>query len=169
MSNNELASVNHSENQVDEYRGMLQKLIEMGMNQSQEIVGIKNDVSGLNRRMDKYEFEEEITYEMQNTIDREVSKRVYAVLGLNPYPSRWSEEECLEYAKYGRTFRRRLRSEVSNKGHLAYPYKTTRKGNFDASIKDIEAWTPRIGIDGLKREIDMKAEAKRKAKEQGYE
>ncbi len=159
-----------------EYADMLQRLIEIGMmtnkkvdNIEQDMNTMRSDLGTVRTRVDKIERNEEITYEQQNMINSLISKRVYRVLGLNESPTRWTEEEQLTYAKYGRTFRRRLRSEVSNKGHLAYPFRTTAKGNYDAACRDIEAWQPRNGIDALKEEIDMKAQANRIAKEQGYE
>lgn len=72
-------------------------------------------------------------------------------------------------AKYGKMFSKRLRAEVSNKGHLAYPFRTTRKGNFQAACEDIEAWFPRLGVDALKKEADDRAKARKIAEEQGYE
>lgn len=159
-----------------EYKEMLQRLIEIGMgtnkkveNIERDIDSVKEDLGTVRTRVDRIEYSEEITYEQQNMINSVISKRVYQVLGLSPSPSKWNEEEQLTYAKYGRTFRRRLRSEVANKGHLAFPFRTTAKGNYDAACKDIEAWRPRGGEDELKAEIDKRAEANRIAKEQGYE
>lgn len=164
----ELANRNN-ESINEEYRGMLTRLIEMGMSTNQKVNNIEAKVDRVESRVDKIEFHEEITYEQQRTIDNLVTKRVYQVLELGEARTRWSEEEELENAKYGRTFRKRLRSEVSNKGHLAYPYRTTSKGNFDSACRDIMAWFPRNGVDALKAEIDRRAEAKRKANELGYE
>lgn len=156
-------------NPDNEYRGMLQRLIEIGMNTNQRVNNIESDLGQVKNRVDKIEYHEEITYEQQNMIGNLVTKRVYQVLGLEESASRWTEEEQLKYAKYGRTFRRRLRSEVSNRGHLAFPFRTTNKGNYDAACRDIMAWFPRNGVDALMAEIDRRAEANRIAKEQGYE
>lgn len=167
---NDLINDNSSGSQIaDEYRGMLQRLIEIGMNTNDRVNRIESKVDIVEKRVDHIEHNEEITYEQQNIINGLISKRVYQVLKLNQSPTKWTEDEQLIYAKYGRTFRRRLRSEVSNKGHLAYPFRTTAKGNYDAACRDIMAWFPRNGDDELKAEIDKRAEANRIAKEQGYE
>lgn len=168
---NSLRSENNKSimNPDNEYREMLQRLIEIGMNTNQRVNNIETDLGQVKNRVDKIEYHEEITYEQQTMIDTLVTKRVYQVLGLGDSSSRWSEDERLEYAKYSRTFRRRLRSEVSNKGHLAYPFRTTSKGNYDAACRDIMAWFPRNGVEALKVEIDERAKANRIAKEQGYE
>lgn len=167
---NDLINNNDGGSQIaDEYRGMLQRLIEIGMNTNDRVNRIESKVDIVEKRVDHIEHNEEITYEQQNIINGLISKRVYQVLKLNQSPTKWTEDEQLTYAKYGRTFRRRLRSEVSNKGHLAYPFRTTAKGNYDAACRDIMAWFPRNGDDELKAEIDKRAEANRIAKEQGYE
>lgn len=167
---NDLINNNDGGSQIaDEYRGMLQRLIEIGMNTNDRVNRIESKVDIVEKRVDHIEHNEEITYEQQNIINGLISKRVYQVLKLNQSPTKWTEDEQLIYAKYGRTFRRRLRSEVSNKGHLAYPFRTTAKGNYDAACRDIMAWFPRNGDDELKAEIDKRAEANRIAKEQGYE
>ena len=121
-----------------------------------------------NKRFDQIENQEEITYKQQNAIDAAVSKTVYGLLGIGSNPEKWSVEERTINAKYGKLFRKRLRMEVSNKGHLAYPYRTTQKGNFVNAINDIEAWVPRNGITGLMKEADDNALARKIAREQGY-
>lgn len=120
------------------------------------------------KRFDQLENHEEITYEQQNIIDSLISQVVYSRLGIGDKPSKWTIEERVINNKYGKLFRRRLRKEVANKGHLAYPYRTTQKGNFVDACKDIEAWYPRNGVDELKREADDNAIARKIAKEQGY-
>ena len=137
-------------------------------NLSKAVDEVKNDVGVIKERMDTIEFKEEITYEQQNAIDSAVSISVYKLLGIGTNPSKWTVDERTINEKYGKIFRRRLRKEVTNKGHLAYPYRTTHKGNFVDAIKDIEAWTPRNGIAGLMKEADDNALARKIAREQGY-
>lgn len=132
-------------------------------------VDMFDDRMGLiENRMDTLETREEITYEQQNTIDSLISKTVYNLMGIGASPIKWTDEEREINAKYGRLFRRRLRHEVSDKGHLAFPYRTTKKGNFIDACRDIEAWIPRNGIDALMKEADANARANKKAKEEGY-
>ena len=122
---------------------------------------IQDEIEGLKSR-------EEITYEQQNAIDSAVSRTVYKLIDIGESPSKWTVEERTINAKYGKLFRKRLRLEVSNKGHLAYPYRTTKKGNFIDAIRDIEAWTQSNGISGLMKEADDNALARKIAKAQGY-
>lgn len=133
-----------------------------------EVEGIKDDVTTIKGEVEQLKYSEEITYEQQNTIDSAISKTVYNLLGVGVNPEKWTVEERTISAKYGRLFRKRLRLEVSNKGHLAYPYRTTKKGNYVSAINDIEAWIPRNGIAGLMKEADDNALARKIAKEQGY-
>lgn len=129
---------------------------------------LKDDVSSVKKDIEELKYSEEITYEQQRSIDNAVSKRVYELLGIGENPSKWTLEERITNRKYGRLFRIRLRMEVSDKGHLAYPFRTTQKGNFTPALKDIEAWSPRYGIASLMKEADDNALAMKIAKEQGY-
>lgn len=135
---------------------------------STRVDSIEDAFNGLCDRVDIIEKSEEITYAQQNTIDSLISKTVYDRLGIGKNPSKWTMEERVTNEKYGRLFRKRLRRDVANKGHLAYPYRTTHKGNFKLACDDITAWYPAHGISELMREADEKAEARRLAKEQGY-
>lgn len=135
---------------------------------SKRVDYIEETIGSLTGRMDVIENAEEITYAQQNTIDSLISKTVYDRLGIGKNPSKWTMEERVTNEKYGRLFRKRLRRDVSNKGHLAYPFRTTTKGNFKLACDDIIAWYPAHGISELMREADEKAEARRLAREQGY-
>lgn len=126
-----------------------------------ELTNVKQDIADL-------QFNEEVTYEMQQSINNAVDKTVCRILGIGLVRNRWTPEERLINEKYGNLFRKRCRREVTSKGHLAFPFRTTKKGNFTSAIKDIEAWTPRYGIEALKREADDAAEARRIARELGY-
>lgn len=137
-------------------------------NLSKTIEEVKGDVSIMKGDIETMKYREEITYEQQNAIDNAVSKAVYSLIGVSGNPSKWTLEERTVNQKYGKLFRKRLRMEVSNKGHLAYPYRTTKKGNFIDAIRDIESWTPRNGITGLMKEADDNALARKIAREQGY-
>lgn len=155
--------------EVGELKGMLQRVLEINIGTSEKVNALDGKVSQMERRMDGFEYNEEITYAQQSTINGLIHKVVYMRLGIGTKPSEWSEEEQLINAKYGRMFSKRLRAEVANKGHLAFPFRTTRKGNFQAACEDIEAWMPRYGVDALKKEADDRARARKAAKEQGYD
>lgn len=159
---------NNSGNEISEYRGMLQRLIELGIGTSEKVDQLSGKVGQMEKRMDGFEFNEEITYTQQQALNTLICKIVRLRLGINPKKSEWSDEERLISEKYGKLFSKRLRQEVSNKGHLAYPFRATRKGNYQAALEDIEAWVPRNGIESLKKEADDNAMARRIAREQGY-
>ena len=161
--------IKNENNAVDEYKGMLQRIIELGIGTSEKVNALDSKVSTMEKRMDGFEYNEEITYVQQNALNSLIKKIVYMRLGIGTKPTQWSEEEQLINAKYGKMFSKRLRAEVSNKGHLAFPFRTTRKGNFQAACEDIEAWMPRYGIEALKKEADDRARARKIAKEQGYD
>lgn len=165
---NNLATTNDNSNPIAEYKGMLQRILELGIGTSEKVDALDGRIGRVEGRMNNIEHNEEITYEQQTMIDSLISKRVYQVLEINTSKSRWTEEEHEINEKYGRLFRRRLRSEVANKGHLAFPFRTTSKGNYDRACRDIEAWIPRNGVEALKEEADKAAEARRIAREQGY-
>ena len=156
-------------NPIAEYKQMLQRLIELGMENSDKVDRLDGRIDKIEKEVDTMKFDEEVTYEQQQGIDNAISKTIYSILGIGSNPSKWTMHERTENQKYGKLFRRRLRHEVANKGHLAYPYRTTKKGNYTSAIKDIEAWVPRYGIDALKKEADDNARARRIARGQGYD
>lgn len=155
--------------EVGELKGMLQRVLEINIGTSEKVNALDGKVSQMERRMDGFEFNEEITYAQQQVLNDLIHKTVYARLGIGMKRSEWSEEEQLVNAKYFKLFSKRLRKEVSDKGHLAFPFRTTRKGNYQLACEDVEAWYPRYGTDALKKEADDAARARRIAREQGYE
>lgn len=173
--NNEEENRNELSN-ISKLETMMAQLIEMQtdgqktmLQTNKKVERLSETVDVMNARVSALETSEEITYSQQNTIDSLVSQIVYERLGISGKPSEWTIEERTINQKYGKLFRKRLRKEVSSKGHLAYPFRTTQKGNFKQACEDIEAWYPRNGIDALKREADDNALARRIAREQGYE
>lgn len=119
---------------------------------------IRSDVEGLSGRMDILEQKEEITTEQAAAINRAIRKRVGDILGNN--------EEDL--AKYRRIFSARLYGDARKYAGLGNTYPATKKENFQRVIDYIESWIPSCGCAELKRKADIKAEARRKAKELGY-
>lgn len=119
---------------------------------------IRSDVEGLSGRMDILEQKEEITTEQAATINRSVRKRVGNILGDN--------EDDL--AKYRRIFSASLYGDARKYAGLGNTYPATKKENFQRVIDYIEAWIPSCGCAELKKKADIKAEARRKAKELGY-
>ena len=155
--------------EVGEMRGMLQRVLEIGIGTSEKVNALDGKVSKMERRMDGFEYNEEITYAQQQVLTDLIHKTVYSILGIGLKKSEWSEEEQLINAKYFKIFSKRLRKEVSDKGHLAFSFRTTRKGNYKLACEDVEAWDPRYGVEALKKEADDIARARKIAREQGYE
>lgn len=119
---------------------------------------IRSDVDGLTDRMDRLEQKEEITTEQAATINRTVRKRVGDILGNNEN----------DLAKYRRIFSASLYCDARKYAGLGNTYPATKKENFQRVIDYIEAWIPSCGCSELKNKADIKAEARRKAKELGY-
>lgn len=121
--------------------------------------GIRTDVDGLTDRMDRLEQKEEITTEQAATINRAVRKRVSEILGNNEN----------DLAKYRRIFSSSLYGDARRCAGLGNTYHATKKENFQRVIDFVESWIPSCGCSELKRKADVKAMARRKAKELGYE
>lgn len=119
---------------------------------------IRTDVDGLTGRMDRLEQKEEITTEQAATINRAIRKRVGDILG--------NDEEDL--AKYRRIFSASLYGDARKCAGLGNTYPATKKENFQRVIDYVEAWIPSCGCTELKKRADVKANARRKAKELGY-
>ena len=111
----------------------------------------------------------EITTQQAKNIRVAVHKQVCKLLGVSCKSYEYSLEDRILMDKYGSLFHSRCYSEVARKGHLASPYASTTNQNYIPAIADIEAWTPSKGIEGLKKEADDSALARKIALEQGYE
>lgn len=121
--------------------------------------GIRTDVDSLTNRMDNLELKEEITTEQAATIQRTVHKRVYDAIG----------HDKDDLAKYTRIFSKRLYNDARKYAGLGSPYHATKKENYQRVLDYIEAWSPTGGCMELKKEADKKAEARRRAKNLGYD
>ena len=119
---------------------------------------IQEKVSNHSTRLDQLELNEEITSEQEIVIRDSAKKRVFTIIG----------DDVLDYQKYFRSFISKLYTNARKEAGLGSKISKTRKGDYQRVINYIEAWTPKNGCAGLKEEIDIKAEAKRKAKELGY-
>ena len=119
---------------------------------------IRTDVDGLTCRINILEQKEEVTTEQAATINRAISKRIFEILGNN--------EADLE--KYRRIFYSRLYSDGRKYAGLGNTYHATKKENFQRVIDFVESWRPSCGCAELKKKADIKAEARQKAKELGY-
>ena len=98
-----------------------------------------------------------ITEEQANTLKTIVNRRAAEILYY----------DVNEMAKYFRTFVRQL--WIYLKGFsCGAEYRRTRKRNYQTVVDRVEAWIPKEGIQGLKDKVDKKAEAKRKAIQEGY-
>ena len=164
---NELSNF-EGDNNVVKLEGMMKELINMSIGTNKKIVELSADVSNLGKRMDDFENNSEVTTAQRNDIRRAVNRQVYMLLEVPARKQDWTLEDRIKVKKYSQLFHQRCYSETSRKGHLASPYGTTISQNFIQAIRDIEAWTPSNGIDGLMREADENATATKIASEQGY-
>ena len=119
---------------------------------------IRTDVDGLTCRINILEQKEEVTTEQAATINRAIRKRVIDILGNNEF----------DLEKYRRIFHSRLYSDARKSAGLGNTYHATKKENYQRVIDFVEAWIPSCGCAELKRKADIKAEARRQAKELGY-
>lgn len=125
---------------------------------TQSVTSMRNDISGLTDRMDQIESNEEITTEQTKKIINTAQTRVNTILG----------EDEFEHQKYFRSFVGRIYSDARKYAGLASSISTTKKRDYQRIIDFLEAWTPTGGISRLKRIIDDKAKAKKKAQIEGY-
>jgi len=120
---------------------------------------IGDNVSNLNDRMYNIEQNEEITTEQNENITSSVRRRIFEIIG----------NDELDLHKYYRIFAQRLYSNARRNGGMGSKVSRTKKRDYQKVIDFIEAWTPSGGCAKLKMEADIKAEARRVAKQQGYD
>lgn len=120
---------------------------------------MRNDIGAMKDDIYQIKYNGEITNSQSKTLAKAVKRRVYEILSNNPY----------EIAKYSKSFMARCWKESKDFGGVAEVYKETQKGDFQRAINYIEAWIPIGGCAKLKAEIDEKANARKKARFNGYE
>ena len=160
------------EKNISDMQAMMQRLMEISISNTNEM---KNDLRNMGtkidtveKRMDTFENNAEVTTQQKNSLRRAVNRQVCALLRVNPKKHERSLEEQTTYEKYSSLFHRRCYSEVSKQGHLATPYECTTAQNFIQAVNDIEGWIPSNTVEGLKQEADRDAIARKIAREQGY-
>ena len=163
-----MASENNLLSPVTRLESMMKELIQIETESVKKIENIDSRTANVEKRMDAWENNAEVTTQQKNQIRRAVSRRVYELLELPPKKHHWTLGHKVVSEKYSRLFHSRCYAEVSKLGHLASPYETTAQKNYNDSIKDIEAWIPANGVTGLKKEADDNATARKIAREQGY-
>lgn len=126
-----------------------------------EVSGIKTEMSKMRNDIDFLKDNAEITNAQRGYIRKVARNRVYTLLGLPLRKADMSEADKIVAVKYLSMFFNRCYSETSNLGHLNIPIGTTPKKNYDDAIRDLEAWTPSNGINGLKSEADEAARIRR--------
>ena len=119
---------------------------------------MRTDLDGLTGRMDRLEQKEEITTEQKNTLSRAVRKRCYEI----------TSEDPLKIEKYYKALISRCWSDAKKDAGVAERYEKTKKENFQRAIDYIERWIPKEGCQNFKDAVDIKAKARRRAKELGY-
>lgn len=133
---------------------MMKDLISINMETAKKVDNMDTRISSIEKRTEHLENDVQLTTQQRNTIRRAVHNQVLKVLELPERKSEWKTEHYILSQKYSSIFHARCYVEVASLGHLAKPYGDTTQRNFIDAIKDIEAWIPKNGIDGLKEEAD---------------
>lgn len=157
---NEVMNTSGSNEVIVELRDMMERLMMLNIKSNTKIDAIDNKVNAVEKRMNNFENNSEVTTQQKNNIRRAVNKQVCKVLGIPEKKDERSFNDKITIHKYSQIFHQRLYTEVSHKGHLSQPYETTIQQNYIQAIMDIEAWTPSNGIAALKQEADENANAR---------
>lgn len=139
---------------------MMRDLITINMDTAKKVDNMDGRISNIEKRTERLENDVQLTTQQRNTVRKAVHAQVLKILELPEKKSEWKPNHYIVSNKYSSIFHARCYVEVSSLGHLAKPYGDTTQKDFVDAIKDIEAWIPRNGIDGLKEEADMNREAR---------
>lgn len=139
---------------------MMRELISINMDTAKKVDGMDNRISNIEKRTQRLEDDIQLTTQQRNAVRKAVHNQVLKILELPEKKSEWKLDHYILSQKYSSIFHARCYVEVASLGHLAKPYGDTTQRNFVDAIKDIEAWIPRNGIDGLKAEADMNRKAR---------
>lgn len=139
---------------------MMRELISINMDTAKKVDGMDNRISNIEKRTQRLEDDIQLTTQQRNAVRKAVHNQVLKILELPEKKSEWELDHYILSQKYSSIFHARCYVEVASLGHLAKPYGDTTQRNFVDAIKDIEAWIPRNGIDGLKAEADMNRKAR---------
>ncbi|MCD8068488.1 MAG: hypothetical protein LUE87_06335 [Lachnospiraceae bacterium] len=145
--------------------GDLQKDVRL---MSVKMNSVEDSVTVIKQEITDIKENEEINFSQQQNIRSAVNTRVYSLLNIPRRRDDRTMSDRVNIQKYVSLFCRRCYTETQRKGHLGDPYRTTPKKNYDMAMHDIEAWYPSNGVDGLRKEADENALARKIAEEQGY-
>lgn len=126
---------------------------------SSTVTGIDTRIGELSDDIDQLKLNEEITTTQQEIIVELARKRVLEIIGDDP----------LEVKKYFKIFIQRLYKDTRQNAGLGSKIARTKKCDYQRCVDYIEAWIPSCGCAELRAKADANAEARRKAKELGYE
>ncbi len=99
----------------------------------------------------------ELSSAQRKTMRNAVGRRVRELLGLPIGVAKkdMDENQRTTFALYSDAFYGACWSEVKRMGHISHPYEITPKKFYDDGLRDIEAWYPELGIDGLKAKAEQ--------------
>lgn len=126
---------------------------------SKTVYSISEDVTNISSEIEQLKLNEEVTTTQQETIIEAAKRRVLEILG----------DDELEKKKYFRIFIQKLYGDTRKMAGLGSKIARTKKGDFQRCIDYIESWIPSCGCAELRNKADKKAEARRKARELGYD
>jgi len=126
---------------------------------AKRVKDIGDNLTNINDRMANLEQNEEITTYQNENITESVKRRLFEILGTDE----------LDIHKYYRIFAQRLYANARKNSGMGSKVARTKKRDYQRVIDYVEAWTPVGGCAKLMAEADVKAEARRIAKQQGYD
>lgn len=124
-----------------------------------QVKAMNDTVVNLDDRMQTIEFSEEITTEQNENISTAIKRRMFEILGNDAY----------DIQRYYRIFVMRLYKDSRKNAGMGSKVSRTRKRDYQRVLDYVEAWVPTGGCANLKAEADMKAIARVKAKQKGYD
>lgn len=136
---------------------------------SKKVDGFEDELKTVKKDINFMKYERPIERREANKIRRAVSKRVCELLDVPFKKSERTLDEQVKYRKYSRKLFGVCYTEIPYEGHMAKSsYLDTPKGEYDATLRDIEVFSPSSGMDAFYREADKEALANVIADRNGY-
>lgn len=136
---------------------------------SKKVDSFETELNSVKKDINFMKYERPIERREANKIRRAVSKKVCELLEVPFKKSERSLEEQVKYRKYSRKLFGVCYTEIPYEGHMAKSsYLDTSKGDYYATLKDIEAFSPSSGMEAFYSEADKEALANVIADKQGY-
>lgn len=173
QDNNEVFDFNKIMGIIGQTAQLTQRNAESTSVMMERLKGTENLLGGISTRVNLFEdsltivkdrvgvleLSEEITTFQNENITTAAKRRIFEILGDDPF----------ELKKYAKIFFQRLYSDARKNANMGSKVSRTKKRDYQRVLDYIEAWSPVGGCSNLKMKADMNAEARKLAKENGYE